>query len=218
MMVAELSNGQKENTPMAKIYFYYSAMNAGKTTALLQSDFNYRERGLKTLCFLPDVVREFQSKITSRIGLSKTPVFLSDDMDVAGYVRQFLVADSLACVLVDEAQFLKKNHVQQLAYIVDELEIPVLTYGLRTDFKGDLFEGSHYLLAWADHIQEIKTICFCGAKATMTVRLTGQGSAVKEGEQVECGGNDRYVALCRKHHNHFSSGRLDHLPLRHYVT
>jgi thymidine kinase len=187
---------------MAKLYFYYSAMNAGKTSALLQSDFNYRERGMHTLCFLPAVVATQQEPlIISRIGLSLLPIILAEDVDLLGYVRDASEKRLVSCVLVDEAQFLSKRHVRQLCHIVDQLKIPVLTYGLRTDFQGELFQGSRHLLAWADHLQEIKTLCFCGKKATMTARFDGFGTKVIDGAQVDCGGNDRYTALCRHHYD-----------------
>jgi thymidine kinase len=187
---------------MAKLYFYYSAMNAGKTTTLLQSDFNYRERGMNTLCFLPDVVaKQWNPLIASRIGLSCVPIILEDEMDVLKYVQGVLNEKPISCILVDEAQFLSKRHVRQLCRIVDRLRIPVLTYGLRTDFEGELFEGSRHLLAWADQLQEVKTICFCGKKAIMTARFDGFGVKVIDGQQIDCGGNDRYMALCRHHHD-----------------
>ena len=193
---------------MAKLYFYYSAMNAGKTTNLLQSEFNYRERGMNTLCFLPSsVVKFFNPLIQSRLGLSKVPISLEEDMDIRTYVEQYTKLNSLSCILVDEAQFLTKNHVLQLCEVVDRHDIPVLTYGLRTDFQGELFQGSRALLALADHLVEIKTICFCGKKAIMTARMTPQGEPVTEGNQVECGGNDRYIPLCRKHHGEFCKGK-----------
>jgi len=189
---------------MAKLYFYYSAMNAGKTTTLLQSDFNYRERGMNTLCLLPSiVVNSFNPLIKSRIGLSKEPVSLEEGMNIADYVTDHLKKESLSCILVDEAQFLTKNHVLQLCEVVDTQDIPVLTYGLRTDFRGELFQGSQALLALADHLIEIKTICFCGKKAIMTARMTPQGRPIAQGNQVDCGGNDRYIALCRHHHRQF---------------
>lgn len=189
---------------MAKLYFYYSAMNAGKTTHLLQSEFNYRERGMNTLCFLPScVVNSFNPLIQSRLGVSKVPISLEEHMNIQAYVKEHLKTDSLSCILVDEAQFLTKHHVLQLCEVVDQHDIPVLTYGLRTDFQGELFQGSKALLALADHLVEIKTICFCGKKAIMTARMTPQGEPVTKGEQVECGGNDRYVPFCRKHHREF---------------
>ncbi len=187
---------------MSKLYFYFSAMNAGKTTTLLQSDFNYRERGMYTMCFLPSVVAEqWNPVITSRVGLSRVPIILKNDMDVLGVVVQEMAKNTVSCIFVDEAQFLSKRHVRQLCRIVDRLDIPVLTYGLRTDFQGELFEGSRHLLAWADHLQEIKTICFCGKKAIMTARFDGFGNKVIDGDQIDCGGNDRYISLCRHHHD-----------------
>ena len=177
-------------------------MNAGKTTNLLQSDFNYRERGMHTLCFLPAVVAEqWNPIITSRIGLSRIPIILENDMDLFAMLTQEMVNNAVSCVFVDEAQFLSKRHVRQLCRIVDRLDVPVLTYGLRTDFQGELFEGRRHLLAWADHLQEIKTICFCGKKAIMTARFDGFGTKVIDGDQIDCGGNDRYVSLCRHHHD-----------------
>lgn len=197
---------------MAKLYFYYSAMNAGKTTTLLQSAFNYQERGMGTLCFLPSVVaHSFNPRIASRIGISAEPIVLEKDMDLLGYVRACSLNSAsnpdtasqalkpIRCILVDEAQFLSKHHIQQLCTLVDEDDIPVLAYGLRTDFRGELFEGSRHLLAWADHLCEIKTVCFCGRKAIMTARVQA-GAVVQEGAQVQCGGNESYVSLCRKHH------------------
>ncbi len=193
---------------MSKLYFYFSAMNAGKTTTLLQSDFNYRERGMHTMCFLPAVVAEQQNPlITSRIGLSRVPIVLKNDMDVFAIIVAEMEQKTISCVFVDEAQFLSKRHVRQLCRIVDRLDIPVLTYGLRTDFQGELFEGSRHLLAWADHLQEIKTICFCGKKAIMTARFDGFGTKVIDGDQIDCGGNDRYISLCRNHHDIVENNR-----------
>jgi thymidine kinase len=198
---------------MAKLYFYYSAMNAGKTTTLLQSDFNYRERGMNTLCFLPAVVaKQWNPLITSRIGLSRIPIILEEDMDLVNYVGESKEKQGVSCIFVDEAQFLSKRHVRQLCRVVDILNIPVLTYGLRTDFQGELFNGSRHLLAWADHLQEIKTICFCGKKAIMTARFDGFGTKVIDGDQVDCGGNDRYMALCRYHHDTLENNRELGLP------
>jgi len=200
---------------MAKLYFYYSAMNAGKTTTLLQSEFNYRERGMKTLCFLPEIVaKTLAPVIESRIGLSTTPIVLKSDMDIGVYTRTALKSQKISCILVDEAQFLSRLHVLQLCAVVDELDIPVLTYGLRTDFQGELFEGSRHLLALADHLVEIKTICFCGKKATMTARLDPKGVAVTKGQQIQCGGKDsQYLSLCRKHHREFCAGAKNPFPL-----
>ena len=184
---------------MAKLYFYYSAMNAGKTTTLLQSAHNYRERGMRTLILTPRLdTRAGEGVVASRIGLqSKGTVFGRDD-DLERIARDDIAAHgALGCVLVDEAQFLSKSQVWQLSEIVDRLNVPVLAYGLRTDFRGELFEGSQYLLAWADNLVEIKTICHTGRKATMVVRVDEHGHAVTDGPQVEIGGNDRYVSVSR---------------------
>ena len=185
---------------MAKLYFYYSSMNAGKSTALLQSSYNYRERGMHTLILAPELDDRYGSgKVTSRIGLeSGATTFRSDD-DLFKLVAAENEAEPLHCVLVDEAQFLSKEQVFQLGEVTDELRIPVLAYGIRTDFQGEPFPGSKYLLAWADNLKELKAICFCGSKATMVIRLDADGNAVTQGSQVEIGGNDRYVSMCRKH-------------------
>ena len=188
---------------MAKLYFYYAAMNAGKTTILLQSDYNYRERGMETLLFTPLLDQRVQSGlIASRIGL-KTPAISFDEcFDFFDYVAKHRAhLPKLQCILIDEAQFLKKGQVEQLCHIVDDLNVPVLTYGLRSDFKGEPFEGSKYLLTWAENLIEIKTICHCGRKATMNLRVDDQGQAVTEGAQIEIGGNERYISLCRIHFN-----------------
>lgn len=186
---------------MAKLYFYYSAMNAGKTTTLLQSSYNYRERGMDTLLYVPRVdVRYGSGKITSRIGLASEAVIVDDHFDFFKEVsQQKEVLGRLACVLVDEAQFLKKEQVIQLCKVVDDLRVPVLTYGIRTDFRGETFEGSHALLALAEELAEIKTICHCGRKATMNIRMDDSGKRLREGEQVQVGGNERYVSVCRRH-------------------
>jgi thymidine kinase len=184
---------------MAKLYFYYSAMNAGKTTTLLQSAHNYRERGMRTLILTPQLDdRAGRGVVASRIGLrAHGRAFVRDD-DLQSIVRADIEAhDALHCVLVDEAQFLNKAQVWQLGDVVDQLRIPVLAYGLRTDFRGEPFEGSLYLLAWADELAEIKTICHTGKKATMVVRVDDHGRAVTEGPQVEIGGNERYVSVSR---------------------
>jgi thymidine kinase len=184
---------------MAKLYFYYSAMNAGKTTTLLQSAYNYRERGMRTLILTPRLDdRAGAGVVASRIGLrAEARVFGRDD-DLLAAVRDVFDADGrLHCVLVDEAQFLTKAQVWQITEVVDALGVPVLAYGLRTDFMGELFEGSQYLLAWADSISEIKTICHTGKKATMVVRVDDEGRAVTRGPQVEIGGNERYVSVSR---------------------
>ena len=183
---------------MAKLYFNYSSMNAGKTTVLLQSAHNYRERGLTPLLFTPKLDDRFgEGWIKSRIGLqAKATIFTADD-DLFEATRTKLEDRSIHCVLVDEAQFLSRDQVYQLSEIVDRLNIPVLCFGLRTDFQGELFEGSKYLLAWADQLTEIKTICHTGRKANMVVRVDDEGYALKEGAQVEIGGNERYVSVSR---------------------
>ncbi len=185
---------------MAKLYFYYSAMNAGKSTVLLQSSYNYRERGMHTLIFTPGVdTRAGVGCVKSRIGLEAAAIAFDAQDDLLARVRADHAAQPVSCVLVDEAQFLTEAQVRELSDVADELDIPVLCYGLRTDFQGRLFEGSGWLLAWADDLSEIKTICHCGRKATMVLRLGADGHAVREGAQVEIGGNDRYVSVCRRH-------------------
>ena len=181
---------------MAKLYFYYSSMNAGKSTMLLQASFNYRERGMTTALFTAGIdTRTGAGTITSRIGLSApaTPFDANTDL------HAMVVAAPVDCVLIDEAQFLAEAQVWQLARIADDLSIPVLAYGLRTDFLGALFEGSQTLLAIADVLTEIKAVCECGRKAIMNLRIDAGGNAVAAGAQTEIGGNDRYVALCRRH-------------------
>jgi len=183
---------------MAKLYFYYAAMNAGKSTVLLQSSYNYRERGMQTLLFTPAIDDRYQSgMVHSRIGLSEQAMIFKADDDL--YHKVIQQGHRYACVLVDEAQFLTRAQVHQLTEISDQLGIPVLAYGLRTDFRGELFPGSQYLLAWADELIEIKTICHCGRKATMNLRLNEQGEVVSEGDQVLISGNNAYVSICRKH-------------------
>ena len=185
---------------MAKLYFYYSSMNAGKSTALLQSSYNYRERGMNTLVLAPDFDNRYGvGKVTSRIGLETVATTFRSDEDLFRLVAEQSKLSVLHCVLIDEAQFLTKEQVYQLGDVTDELNIPVLAYGLRTDFQGEPFEGSKYLLAWADNLNELRAICFCGSKATMVIRLAEDGSAITQGSQLEIGGNDRYVSMCRKH-------------------
>lgn len=184
---------------MAQVYFYYSAMNAGKSTMLLQSSHNYRERGMHTLLLTPEIdQRAGYAKIASRIGLSADAHVFSEETDVLQLTRELHQAQELACVLVDEAQFLTAEQVQQLCAVSDSLGVPVLCYGLRTDFQGKLFEGSAALLGWADNLIELKTICHCGRKATMNLRTDKDGKPIREGEQVDIGGNERYVSMCRK--------------------
>lgn len=184
---------------MAKLYFYYSAMNAGKTTTLLQSAHNYRERGMRVAILTPNLDdRAGSGTVASRIGLRAQGLCFEHEDDLQRSIERDIVAHgALHCVLVDEAQFLSRAQVWQLSEVVDRLHIPVLCYGLRTDFRGELFEGSQYLLAWADELSEIKTICHSGKKATMNVRIDVQGRAVQDGPQVEIGGNERYVSVSR---------------------
>lgn len=186
---------------MAKLHFYYSAMNAGKSTTLLQSSYNYYERGMKTLIFMPQVDNRYGvGKITSRIGLQADAVAFAPDFDLFSYTTEQLRKDpKIKCVLIDEAQFLTKAQVEQLCQITDKLNIPVLAYGIRSDFQGEPFEGSLYLLSWADLLVEIKTICHCGRKATMNLRIDTQGNPIRQGEKVYIGGNESYIATCRKH-------------------
>jgi thymidine kinase len=185
---------------MAKLYFYYSSMNAGKSTALLQSSYNYRERGMNTLVMAPFLDDRYGAgKVTSRIGIETDALVFQKGDDLFSLVEERCGVEPLHCVLIDEAQFLTREQVFQLSDVTDSLNIPVLAYGLRTDFQGEPFEGSKYLLAWSDNLKELKAICHCGSKATMVLRLDGDGNAVKEGSQVEIGGNDRYISMCRKH-------------------
>ncbi|MFM9851978.1 MAG: thymidine kinase [Sphingomonadaceae bacterium] len=185
---------------MAKLYFYYASMNAGKSTTLLQSSFNYQEHGMRTMLFTAAIDDRFApGVITSRIGLSAPATSFAPDTDIAALVTAQHLHTPLSCVLVDEAQFLTRPQVFQLAAIADDVGIPVLAYGLRTDFRAELFEGSAALLAIADSLIELKAICECGRKATMNLRIDQNGEAIKEGAQTEIGGNDLYVALCRKH-------------------
>ena len=184
---------------MAKLYFYYSAMNAGKSTVLLQSSHNYHERGMKTLLLTPAInQRDGMGKIASRIGLTKDAESFKQEDDLRLLIDRTHEQAPIACVLIDEAQFLTRPQVEQLAKVADQAGIPVLCYGIRTDFKGNLFPGSAALLGWADNLIELKTICHCGRKATMNLRTDAEGKPIKEGEQVEIGGNERYVAMCRK--------------------
>ena len=201
---------------MAKLYFYYSAMNAGKTTTLLQSAHNYRERGMRVAILTPRLDdRAGAGVVASRIGLRSEAVAFERDDDLERWIRNDIAAHGkLDCVLVDEAQFLTRAQVWQLSEVVDALRIPVLCYGLRTDFRGELFEGSQYLLAWADDMQEIKTICHSGSKATMTVRVDAQGRAVQDGPQVEIGGNERYVSVSRAEFKKIMRGEGSIEPLQ----
>lgn len=184
---------------MAKLYFYYASMNAGKSTTLLQADFNYRERGMATMVWTAELDTRSEGLVRSRIGLDAGAHLYRPDTDLFAEIAAQHAETPLDCVLVDEAQFLTVEQVWQLAGLADKQGIPVLCYGLRTDFQGELFPGSAALLGIADALVELKAVCHCGRKATMNLRVTEDGSAVKEGAQTEIGGNDRYVALCRKH-------------------
>jgi thymidine kinase len=185
---------------MAQLYYYYAAMNAGKSTTLLQSAHNYRERGMRPLLLAPSVDDRFGvGRVASRIGIESEAATFGPQDDLLARVRAELETGRLHCVLVDEAQFLTPEQVEQLCEVCDRERIPVLAYGLRTDFRGELFPGSARLLAMADNLVEIKTICHCGRKATMVLRLDGAGRPVSEGAQIEIGGNERYVSVCRRH-------------------
>ncbi len=190
---------------MAKLYFYYSAMNAGKSTTLLQSAHNYRERGMDVLLFTPTIDDRYQhGTIQSRIGLIAEAIPFDPNFDFYQYVKTFTVQHGLlACILIDEAQFLNKAQVLQLTEICDQIGLPVLAYGLRSDFRGEPFEGSRYLLAWAEELIEIKTVCHCGRKATMNMRIDPQGRKITEGAQIQIGGNESYISTC---HKHFKAG------------
>lgn len=186
---------------MAQLYFRYSTMNAGKSIELIKVAYNYEERGKRVLTLVPAVDNRYGTGvITSRIGLQREARLVNKDTNILEVFIAENEMQPLDCVLIDESQFLKKHHVEELAEIVDSFGVPVLAYGLKNDFKNELFEGSYYLLVYADKIEEIKTICWCGRKATMVARIA-DGRIVKQGEQVKIGGNDMYVSLCRKHYN-----------------
>ncbi|WP_146344186.1 thymidine kinase [Falsiphaeobacter marinintestinus] len=185
---------------MAKLYFNYSTMNAGKSTVLLQASHNYRENGMQTYLLTAQLdARAGTGRIASRIGIGAEADTFSPGDDLFAMVNHRLTHGDLACVFVDEAQFLEPEQVWQLARIVDDLDIPVISYGLRVDFRGQLFPGSATLLALADEMREVRTICRCGRKATMVIRMDGDGQAITEGAQVQIGGNETYVSLCRRH-------------------
>ncbi len=185
---------------MAKLYFNYSSMNAGKSTMLLQANHNYIERGMKPRIYTSDLDNRFgEGEIVSRIGLKAKSNIFTSKTNIYKDVLNFHNNSIVDCVLIDEAQFLTQNQVIQLGKVVDELDIPVLAFGIRTDFQGNLFEGSKYLLAWADNLKEIKTVCHCGRKATMVLRLNAKGEVVSDGTQIEIGGEEKYVSVCRKH-------------------
>ena len=185
---------------MAKLYFYYSAMNAGKSTSLLQSAYNYKERGMRPFIMSAAIDNRYSiGKVTSRIGLEAEAYLFHKEDNLFKILFEENKKQVISCVLIDESQFLSREQVKQLAIAVDDLDIPVLCYGIRTDFRGELFPGSQHLLAWADNLIELKTICHCGSKATMVVRTDEEGNIINDGDQVVIGGNDRYQSMCRKH-------------------
>lgn len=192
---------------MAKLYFNYSSMNAGKSTMLLQANHNYIERGMKPEIYTSNLDSRFGTgEIVSRIGLKSKSNIFDIKTDIYSEILNKRNKKKIDCVLIDEAQFLTKDQVTQLGQVVDILNIPVLTFGIRTDFQGNLFEGSKYLLAWADNLKEIKTVCHCGRKATMVLRLNEQGQIVEDGSQIDIGGEEKYVSVCRKHFNEKNIG------------
>ncbi|KLN96730.1 thymidine kinase [Moellerella wisconsensis] len=205
---------------MAQLYFYYSAMNAGKSTSLLQSSYNYKERGMRALIFTAEIDTRFaQGKVVSRIGLSADALLFSPQTDMAEAIKTENNNQKVHCVLIDECQFLTKQQVEQLCEIVDNVDIPVLCYGLRTDFSGELFSGSQYLLAWSDKLVELKTVCWCGRKAGRVLRIGSDGIPVYEGAQVDIGGNEKYISVCRKHYmeainkaKQIANGQLPKVP------
>ena len=185
---------------MAKVHFFYSTMNAGKSTALLQSNYNYNERGMDTLLFLPKADADAnKNKIHSRIGLIANAISVDTNFDFFEYVKDFKNKRKVDAILIDEVQFLTKDQVRQICKISDTLNIPSMCYGIRTDFRGELFEGSSELLALADNLIELKTVCDCGRKATMVVRLDESGNVITAGKKIQIGGNDSYKVYCRKH-------------------
>lgn len=185
---------------MAKLYFNYSSMNAGKSTMLLQANHNYLERGMKPQIYTSDLDDRFgEGEIVSRIGLKSKANIFNTKTNIYKEIVSLDINYKVDCILIDEAQFLTQKQVTQLGQIVDDLDIPVLAFGIRTDFQGNLFEGSKYLLALADNLKEIKTVCHCGRKATMVLRVDDKGQVVTDGTQIEIGGEERYVSVCRKH-------------------
>lgn len=190
---------------MAQLYFRYSTMNAGKSIELIKVAYNYEERGKTVMTLIPSVDDRYgRGIITSRIGVQREAIVVAEETNILELFIRENEKKKIDCVLVDEAQFLEEHHVLELAEIVDSFDVPVLTYGLKNDFRNEMFKGSYYLLIYADKIEEIKTICWCGRKATMVARVV-DGRIVKQGRQVMIGGNDMYVSLCRKHYN---DGRL----------
>lgn len=190
---------------MAQLYYRYSTMNAGKSIELIKVGYNYEERGKRVMTLTPSVDDRYgKGVITSRIGVQREATLVGDNTNILELFMEENDKRRIDCVLVDECQFLRKHHVLELVEIVDSFEVPVLAYGLKNDFRNELFEGSYYMLVYADKIEEIKTICWCGRKANMVARVV-DGKFVKDGDQVMIGGNDMYVSLCRKHYN---DGRL----------
>jgi thymidine kinase len=192
---------------MAKLYFSYSTMNAGKSTMLMQASYNYQERGMRTVILIAAFDdRAGIGKVSSRIGLEAEAIPFHPGDDLYALLERLNQGERIACIFVDEAQFLEREQVWQLAHVVDRLDIPVMAYGLRTDFRGQLFPGSHELLAIADEFREVRTICHCGRKATMVLRLDEQGEVLRDGAQIEIGGNDKYVSFCRRHWEDMMNG------------
>ena len=190
---------------MALLYYRYSTMNAGKSIELIKVAYNYEERGQRVMTLLPAIDDRYGvGVITSRIGIQREAMLVKDDTNILELFLAEKEKGEIDCVLIDECQFLRKHHVEELIEIVDTFNVPVMAYGLKNDFRNQLFEGSYYMLIYADKIEEIKTICWCGRKATMVARVV-DGKIVKQGEQIVIGGNDMYVSLCRKHYN---DGRL----------
>ena len=190
---------------MAQLYYRYSTMNAGKSRELIKVAYNYEERGQRVMTLLPAIDDRYGvGVITSRIGIQREAMLVKDDTNILELFLAEKEKGEIDCVLIDECQFLRKHHVEELIEIVDTFNVPVMAYGLKNDFRNQLFEGSSYMLIYADKIEEIKTICWCGRKATMVARVV-DGKIVKQGEQIVIGGNDMYVSLCRKHYN---DGRL----------
>jgi thymidine kinase len=189
-----------KESSMAKLYFHYSTMNAGKSTMLLQASYNYQERGMRTVILIAAFdERAGRGRISSRIGLESDAVPFEPTDNLFTLIERLHAESPLACVFVDEAHFMSTDHVWQLAHVVDRLGLPVMVYGLRTDFRGKLFPASQELLAIADELREVRTICHCGRKATMVVRLDHEGNVLHQGAQIEVGGNEKYVSLCRRH-------------------
>lgn len=204
---------EKDN--VAQLYFYYSAMNAGKSTTLLQSAFNYKERGMNPAIFTTAIDnRSGVAKVSSRIGIEEQAHVFHESTNLFESIKNLHDSRFCHCVLIDECQFMSKKQVYHLTDVVDKLCIPTLCYGLKTDFRGELFEGSQYLLAWADKLIELKTLCHCGRKANMVVRIDSSGEPVTSGRQVEIGGNERYISMCRRHFKDSLSRGSRYMPDR----